>query len=115
MTEKGAWASTTSNERGRPVLGRPRSYRSCRSYRSYRSYRSCRSCRIASVAGGRVVHDEHVLQHAELAEQLAERLVRRVREVRIARRRVRERHLIDVRESLIALLRAVVHPVLERD
>src|SRR5829696_2498252 len=62
---------------------------------------------------GRIVHHECGIKHTAAAEQGAERFVRRMNEIHVARGGVRECQLIHVREPLVELLRAVVHAVLE--
>src|SRR5688572_24521858 len=63
----------------------------------------------------RVVHYEHGIEDAQAPEQGTECLVRGVRQVGVARGGVRERQLEYVRESLVEILRAVVHAVLHRE
>src|SRR5262245_535787 len=62
-----------------------------------------------------VIDDEHVLDHAERAQEIAKLLVFRVRQVGVAGRQALERQLIDVREPEILPFRAVVDAILERD
>ena len=61
----------------------------------------------------REIDDEHAFYHAKSIQQFAELLVLRVWQVRITRRHACEGEQVDIGESLIKFLRAMVLPLFE--